>query len=739
MKVLYDKDTRLPGWAFSATQGATKDAEGDGITFTIDAWKEGVDLWPRLLYTGPGVDLSSYTKIIYEIENTTDTAQAIVVAAKSVPEDNAGLAGQIPPKAVGQVILDISDGAPIDASNVREMFPYLYQPGSTVKYVLKKITAFKNPDYVSKRAALGLQIEEAKHSFAVLKKAVPNEPNAINALQVIQAGLDGLSREFEERKPGYIVLVQKELLAAQTGIARSGMDLRAADLWLWTSPLGMPIREGTLPSPADAALTSLRDTICLNQYKAICVNFSAAAKPQSVQLKLKGGQQGMFSLRPTLFAKARDGSMTADAIGTESSSLDLDIPAYQSQQVIVWVNTKKTTARAGDYKTALEVSLGHKPAMHQSIPINIKVAPVRLASSLPVSISNWAYFFMGSTKVTEGLEEEAVANLRDYGANTWNMDYTQVPMPVVDANGKYAGLEPATLKRLTQLMDLLKGKPEEIFVIWLGFQRAEIREALAKPGVLEGYIKDLHRVLDDYKVGLDKRYIMLWDEPRLPELRESVDWMKKIRKIDASFKFYDDGTAIPTDKQELDEFLKITDRWFPNWDQLFVARPEEAKKLADRNLPGMGIYRCLMSRNNRGVNIYEYYRFMGWYTMQYGFETLAFWAHNVGTEEAWDGTTGTSSGGIVVYQKDGKLYSSRRWELFREGLDDYKLAQAAFNTRGILEPAKLPRLAELCRAVTSRPNDAGQADKVRGQMIALALKNKPAATRKPAAKIAKTK
>jgi len=79
------------------------------------------------------------------------------------------------------------------------MFPYLYQPGTTVQYVLKKITAIKNPDYLSKRAALGLQIDEAKRSFAVLKKAVPNEPNAINALQVIQARLESLSRAFEGR------------------------------------------------------------------------------------------------------------------------------------------------------------------------------------------------------------------------------------------------------------------------------------------------------------------------------------------------------------------------------------------------------------------------------------------------------------------------------------------------------------------------------------------------------------
>jgi hypothetical protein len=730
MKVLFDKDYRLPEWTTRPTEGTTQDGEVDGVQFTIDAWKEGRDMWPRLLYSGTGIDLSAYTKLIFEFENPSDTAQSIVVAAKSVPEDNAGLATQLPPKSTSQVNLDISDGAPLDQSNVREMFAYQYMPLTKSSYTLKKITAIVNPDFVSKRTALGLQIAETQRSFDLLKKSAPKDANSANSLQVTGTQLESLTKEFEQRQPGYAISVQKALLAAENSIARTGMDSRAADLWAWSSPLGMPIREGTLPSPTDGAVKELNDTVCLNQYKALCLNISAGSKPQSVRLKLIAptgkavGNANPFSLRPTFFAKARDSSMVADAIGVSSTEVALEVPAYQTHQVIVWIDTKKPGMRAGRYNATIEMTSGAGQKTIQKIPVNITVADVRLASKLPLSLSNWAYFYMGSTKVTDGLEKETVANLRDYGMNTWNMDYTQVPLPVVNADGKYGGLEQATLKRLTQLMELLQGQPDEMFVVWLGFQRTEIREALSKPGILSAYLKDLHELLDHYKVSLDKRYIMLWDEPKLPELRESVEWMKKIRALDPSFKFYDDGTAIPSDENELKEFISLTDRWFPNWDQLYVQRPEVAKKVDAMNIPGMGFYRCLMSRNNRGTNIYEYYRLMGWYTMEHGFETLAFWVHNVGAEDAWDGTTGSSSGGIVVYQKDGKLLSSRRWELFREGLDDYKTAQAALGTTGIIDARKNKQLQQICEAVSAHPNDVSYADQMRFKLIDLAVKKK---------------
>lgn len=722
VKVIFDKGTFLPGWKSSVTEGAIKGSEIGGAEFTLEAWQKGRDFWPRLSCSGPAVDVSAYTRLILEIENPAATTESIAVSAQGNSEDSVRFSTQLSPKTISKVVLDISDGATVDASSINEIVFYMRQPTATATYIVRRISAIKNPDYISQRAALGLQLQEAERSLGVLKKAAGVQKAAVEELQ---EQLDGLSTAYGQRASGYVPVLQKGLLTAQSSIARLGMDSRAADLWLWGAPLGVALRQDTLPSPADAALAQVRETVCLNQYKAICVNLSAASKAQSLKIRLDGAptQSGLLSLRPTHFSKARDGSMTADAIGLETGELAVEIPAYQSQQILIWVDTKFAGARAGKFTARLEVR-ENGGELVKEIPVDITVANVRLADRLPVSITNWAYFYLGSTPVTAGLEREAVANLRDYGANTWNLDYSQVPLPQLDAAGKYTGLDPNVLVSFRRVLELLKGRPHESLVVWLGFQREPIRQALAKPGVLKGYLKDIRAVLDEFKVPMDKRYLMLWDEPHIVEFRESLEWMKKIRALDPTLKFYDDGSAIPNDDKELAEFVKLTDRWFPNWEQLYIARPEAARKIQAMNIPGLGFYRCLVSRNNRGVNIYEYYRLMGWYTMQHGFETLAFWVYNVGEEDPWDGTKGSTSGAIVVYNKDGKLLTSRRWELFREGLDDYKLAQAAFGAKGIVDARKHPQLQQLCEAVAANPQDAAKADQMRGRLIDLAVKNK---------------
>lgn len=724
MKVIYKKDRLLPGWTASTTEGATLGDSKTGIAFTIDVWQEGKDLWPRMWLLGPGIDLSAYTRLIAEIENPTDNTQNIVIAARETAADNAGQAYLLPPRSTTEIFLDISDGALLNQSNVKEIPLYLYHPTIRNQYVLKKLTAVRNPDFVSKKTALGNQLAEAERAFGLLKKATDKGASQSATAKIADLGnlLASAQAEYKAAVPGYASGVQEKLLRVQEGIARAGMDSRGSEMWLWTSPLGHAIRKGTLPSPADPAVQKISERICLNQYKAIPFNISAAAKAKKVRLKIAGpaGSKSMFSLRPTLFVTARDASETADAIDEAAAQVDVTVEPYQSQQVLIWVNTKDRALRAGKYEARLTVSVdGAAPS--NFIPVSIDVADIRLSDQTPLNVHNWAYFYIGNTPHTTGLENEAVANLRDYGINTWSQDYTQIPLPKLTADGKYDGLDPAAVEHYSKILELQKGSSAEAQIIWLGFQRAHVKELLAKPGVLQPYLRDMSALLDKYKVPKDKRYIQFWDEPRLPEVRESIEWMRKIRAIDPTFKFYDNSSFPPPDDAELKEFAGLVDRWLPNWDNLWSAKPEDNKRAQKAGAKGLGFYRCLVSRNNRGVNIYEYYRLMGWYLMPRGWDTLAFWVYNVGPE-VWDGTQGSVSGGTVVFKKDGKLFSSRRWELFREGLEDYKLAQAAVGTQGVIDAKRYPELLKICNDIEKNVQDAGYADRMRLKLIDLAVK-----------------
>lgn len=724
-KVLFNGAQINAPWKTTTSEDASSQQIKDGIQFTLQAWQKNRDMYPRFQFSGAGVDLSEYSMVEVEIENPTDHAENIVLSVNETTPRRVTQGVSLPPQTTVTAKLNISDGAVMDQSSIARVVCYLSRPLTESTFIIRNITAILNPDYVSAKSALGQRVDEALRSEVRFSQDVQLDGNNAARWEKIQQLMDSAKATFAQQKPGYLTITRDQLDSAQHDMAQLGMNLRNTDFLIWSSPLGLAIRGGTLPQPSDQALSQIHQRLCLNEYQPICVNISAAAKAQTVQVVLntKATPNNLISFRPTLFAKARDGSQTADAIGLPTESLSLKVEPYQTQQFIVWVNTKIDTLQPKTYIADFQLVIDGNT---KNIPIKIDVVNVKLPQTLPINVINWAYFYMGQVKVTKGLEEEAVANLRDYGVNTWIINYDQMPLPLLDKAGRYIGLDGKDrnrVERFHQVMDLLKGDPNETFILWFGFQRPEVRELLSKPGVLKGYLNDLHSLIDEYHVPLDKRYISLWDEPRLDQVTEGIKWMKEIRALDPSWQFYDDNSYPPVDKSQLNEYANLIKLWLPNWDGFYQGHPQEAKQLEIRKNSELGFYRSLMSRNNCGVNIYEYYRLMSWNLMKNGLDAAGFWTYNAGAgEDVWDGTTGHASGGVVVYNKDGKLLTSRRWELFREGLEDYKLAQVAFGNDGVLDAKKNPALMAFCQQITDHPEEFGEANNVREKLIDLALK-----------------
>ena len=76
---------------------------------------------------------------------------------------------------------------------------------------------------------------------------------------------------------------------------------------------------------------------------------------------------------------------------------------------------------------------------------------------------------------------------------------------------------------------------------------------------------------------------------------------------------------------------------------------------------------------------YSYYRLMSWKAFLKGYTGIGFWAYadagwgdNPGT--AWDDLDGKNPDYAVIYEGDGtSIISSRRWEAWRMGIEDYEL------------------------------------------------------------------
>nr|MBA3611838.1 DUF4091 domain-containing protein [Nitrospirales bacterium] len=68
------------------------------------------------------------------------------------------------------------------------------------------------------------------------------------------------------------------------------------------------------------------------------------------------------------------------------------------------------------------------------------------------------------------------------------------------------------------------------------------------------------------------------------------------------------------------------------------------------------------------------YRMLGWWAWHYGAKGVGFWAYSDTTgSSSWLDIDGYRADFAVVYESEEGIVSSRRWEAFREGLEDYRL------------------------------------------------------------------
>ncbi len=718
---IYDAAQGFSGsWKAKVTDGVTLHEGEKGLELEFAAYHEGAYEWPRLLVTSEGEDLSDTSRLIVEVEVLGSEETTVLLSAKDSDLKRgslAGISGPVAPGGVHQISVDIGDGAPLDASEVQEIAFGQYRPERVARLMIRSIRAIRNPDFIPTRIALGERLAETGRML--------DQINDLAGAATLRERYTKAQEGFEKREPRYLSTTEEQLLEIGRDLSRLAMQTRKEKLVIWRSPLAMPIRQGTLPLPHDPALESVKERVARGQHRLVCLNFSSAAQERhlTVSLKLSPELQKHVSLRPTAWAKARDHSLTADAIGASAAQVNLKVAPQETEQVLLWLDAKTAPPAVGKGGGSVEVSEDGK--LVASIPLEVEWLEIGLPEQLPIATSNWAYFYTSNVSQIAGMEVEARDNLRDYGMNTWVIHYTQMPLPQLDEKKRYSGMEPDALAEFEKVMELLKGKPHENFILWLGFQREDLVERLSEPGVLSAYLHELDERLDHYGVAKDRRYLKFWDEPKLDQIMETARWMGEVRKEGLSFQLFDNGSMVPSKEEDLRAYLQQTDLWLPNWEALFLNKPQDAQRARAALKHRIGYYRCLMTRNNRGVNLYEYYRLNGWRLLEGDFSGFLFWVYvfAIGEKDAWDGTLGSSSGGQMIYVRDGKIWNSRRWELVREALDDYRLALAAS-----ANPMSDPAIRELARQALAEPNRPALADELREKLIDLSLKRQAAAS-----------
>lgn len=303
-----------------------------------------------------------------------------------------------------------------------------------------------------------------------------------------------------------------------------------------------------------------------------------------------------------------------------------------------------------------------------NIPLRIKVSGLTLSKNLPYAV-NWGY---SKDMPIWRDKAAALADNLNHNINVAVVHSSKIPLPDTELNWS-----PQKADILLREISFYKNMTKLLLFLNLGDGKGP--ESLSHLSSNSHYQKDIFqkwvlRLATLLKsAGVPKSLWALYpvDEPRdkdLEYLRILAEWVKE---VDPNILIYANPTSnkpIVHDLVDLDNFVDI---WQPHY-QCAVANSAFFSNLKKE----WWIYQNPPSPA-KSASPWLYYRLLSWKAWQMGASGVGFWSYSdTGKSSSWDDLDGERPDWSVVYEGKGldpKPLSSRRWEAFREGTEDYQL------------------------------------------------------------------
>jgi hypothetical protein len=362
---------------------------------------------------------------------------------------------------------------------------------------------------------------------------------------------------------------------------------------------------------------------------------------------------------------------------------------------MVYISVRGKTA--GEWNSLLSVAGDGQTA---SIPVNCQIKKVTLPETMTLNSVNWGYLRFG---LISDRKTQAVQDLFAH--------HTRV---VVVPNTHLTG---GNLQKIATLQDFLslesylkqhQGASRLLFLIGLGTM--DRKTSVGKYPFLSTSWKDefkrwyANALLAAKRAGFSESQIYLYpyDEIAGDQIDDFIRLATWANGAIPTAKFYLTFGDETHNSKRWDNMLPFLD--------IVQAAHEETLQGKNVRLKGEAwIYNA--DGMTRSLSPYSYYRLKAWKAFLHGYTGIGFWNYaEIGDETtAWKEVKDDYA---VIYEGPGKsIISSRRWEAWRMGIEDYELLTMYGRAKGDAA-AK-----ELASSVFNNPEDATRADAVRRRIL----------------------
>ena len=443
------------------------------------------------------------------------------------------------------------------------------------------------------------------------------------------------------------------------------LDVRLADPW-------------RLATPIDAApYSSAAEEIDMPQggHAAIALAVEhAAEQPLRVSVTAETLSDKKDALRLSLFevtmVTRADGVRQGDPLLPLSNGA-FEVASGESRQL--WIDVAAPSSATGRYAVhiRLEAVIGGRPVSRLlDIPVHVwEVAPPPLAPSIVV----WGYL---DSPPIRGLAKAAAADMLAHGVTTAVLPAAALPWPKPGAPS--TGDSIGDYRRFEEVMEALKGHRQYLF--FLGFNSDSFIRTFGRQHpflsdawkvLFTNWIKEWSARLKQSGIGYDAFALYPVDEPQKGAEQEAlVAVARLIKATDPRIRVY---TTLVRPEVLSDAMLKVVDIF-----QLAAPAltPSVVSKLKES---GKQVWAYAAVGGGKAGSPARFYRSQAWEAFALGVSGFGFWAYaDVGQSgTAWNDTDDVRPDYAVIYEGHPGIISSKRWEAWREGVQDFALLSAA--------------------------------------------------------------
>ncbi|WP_342348768.1 glycoside hydrolase domain-containing protein, partial [uncultured Nitrospira sp.] len=433
------------------------------------------------------------------------------------------------------------------------------------------------------------------------------------------------------------------------------------DPWADIDPARAAEQVAVQPSALDIrGYTGERESACLG------IAVGEAVATSGLRVTIDGLPSGSVKIFEVKLVVAANGQRVYDPLVPLNHGGQLPVQPGIPSYIWLDVNLKALAPGTHHFEIRLESS-----SSVFSVPGKATVTAIDVTHIKPLRAINWAYL---SDMPIFRNQEAAVRDLVDHGINVFLTHPEEIPGFALD--GTWVDRQAGQFVRNVEL-----AKEHGMLLLYmgwdagrnpLGYSKTKLTIDPAAKERLLVWVERLSAYLAGQGLPPDRWALYPSDEPNLTGLKFVRAVAEAIKQRNPSIQIYANpsvSATLPSDISELRDVEPLVDYWQPylgsvhgHWGDFFKGLRKE-----------WWIYSNTQSPAKLASPLKDF-RMLGWWAWHYGAKGVGFWAYSDTTgSSAWVDIDGYRADWAVVYESEDGIISSRRWEAFREGIEDYAL------------------------------------------------------------------